>query len=129
MTSPKRPSKYLSLIVWLVPNCGFKRWALRKLGNDIADNVIVGATLVLGCGRFSLADGAIILNFNVFRRLAYVELGRKAFIGSWNQFTAAPEYQNYSNHVGMLLMHELALITNRHHLDCSGQVILRRYAG
>ena len=127
--SRKKPNKYLSLIIWLLPSGGFKRSALRLLGNDVADDVILGPNLVLGCGRFSLADGAIILNFNVFRNLAYVELGRKAFIGSWNQITAAPDYQNYSDHVGMLLMNEQSAMTNRHYIDCSGQVILRRYAG
>ena len=129
MASQKKPNKYLSLILWLMPSCGFKRWALRRLGNRIADNVIVGPTVVLGCGPFSLADGAAILNFNVFRNLSYIRLDRKAFIGSWNQFTAAPEYQAYSDRVGMLLLKELSGITNRHYIDCSGQVILQPYAG
>lgn len=124
----KKPNKYLSLIIWLLPNSGFKRWALRRLGNSIAHNAIIGPTLVLGCGRFSVGDGSIISAFNAFRRLAYVQLDRKTYIGSWNQFTAAPEYQSYSDRVGMLLMKEQSFMTNRHYVDCSGQVILEPYA-
>ena len=56
----RRPNKWLSLIAWLLPTCGFKRWALRSLGNHIGHDVILGPTLVLNCGRFSIADGAAI---------------------------------------------------------------------
>lgn len=129
MESQKKPNKYLSLIIWLLPSCGFKRWALRGLGNNIADNAIIGPTLVLGCGKFSLGNGSIIARFNVFKGLAHVQLDGKNFIGSWNQFTAAPEFQNYSDRVGMLWMKEQSFMTSRHYIDCSGQVILGAYAG
>ena len=128
MGSQKKPNKYLSLIIWLLPSCGFKRWALRRLGNNIADNAIIGPNLVLGCGTFSLGDGSIIAGFNIFKSLAHVQLDSKNFIGSRNQFTAAPEYQNYSDRVGMLWMKEQSFIANRHYIDCSGQVILEPYA-
>lgn len=123
-----QPDKYLSLLIWLLPSCGFKRWALRSLGHHIAHDVVVGPTLVLGCGIFSLGAGTVISSFNIFRNLTRVQLDGKNFIGSWNQFTAAVDYQKYSDWVGVLLMKEQALITNRHYLDCSGQVILEPYA-
>ena len=115
-------------MIWLLPSCGFKIWALRRLGNNIGADVTVGPTLVLSCGRFSLDDGAAISPFNAFRKLAYVKLGKNCFIGSWNQITAAADYQKYSDLVGLLLLEDQAGIMNRHYLDCSGQIILRRYA-
>jgi acetyltransferase-like isoleucine patch superfamily enzyme len=128
MESQKKPNKYLSLIMWLLPSCGFKRWALRGLGNSIADNAIIGPILVLGCGKFSLGGGSIIAGFNIFKSLAHVQLDSKNFIGSWNQFTAAADFQNYSDRVGMLWMKEQSFVGNRHYIDCSGQVILGPYA-
>jgi acetyltransferase-like isoleucine patch superfamily enzyme len=128
MEPQKKPNKYLSLIIWLLPNCGFKRWALRALGNNIADNAIIGSTLVLGCGTFSLGNGSIVSNFNVFKGLAHIRMDCKSFIGSWNQVTAASEFQNYSDRVGMLWMKEQSVVLNRHYIDCSGQVILEPYA-
>lgn len=125
----KRPNPVLSLLIWLLPPSRFKNAALRWLGNRIGADVTIGPTLVLSCGRFSVDDGARIAPFNVFRQLATVKVGKKCFIGSWNQITAARDYQNFSDRVGMLLMEEQAAITNRHYLDCSGQVILHAYSG
>ncbi len=127
--SDRRPNKWLSLIVWLLPSCDFKLWALRSLGNDIGPDVVLGPNLVLNCGPFSIAEGAAIMNFNAFRRLTSIELGPKSFIGNFNQFTAAVEYQRYSRLVGKLIIGESGIITNRHYVDCSGQVILRAFSG
>jgi acetyltransferase-like isoleucine patch superfamily enzyme len=124
-----RPNRYLSLVVWLMPSCRFKLWALRKLGNFIGTNVSLGINLVIGCGAFSIDDNAIIQIGNVFRNVAHVRMGKSSFMGKWNQITAAPEYQRYSDAVGMLLIAEMAGLTNRHYLDCSGQLILRPNSG
>ena len=70
----RRPNNWLSLIAWLLPSCGFKLWALRSLGNHIGQDVTLGPNLVLNCGPFSIADGAEIMNFNIFRRLSSIEL-------------------------------------------------------
>lgn len=124
-----RPNKWLSLIVWLLPSSRVKCWALRRLGNTIGEGVTLGPNLVVGCGPFSVGDGTILLSANVFRNLSSVEIGPKSIIGAYNQFTAQPDYQRYSKYVGKLLMGELTIITNRHYFDCSGQIILRPYAG
>lgn len=121
-----RPNKYLSLLVWLLPNSPFKHWALRKLGNRIGNRVHVGTNLVLSCGPFFLEDDVIIRTGNVFRNLAGAKLERAARIGAWNQITAAPGYQQFSDRVGTLIMAEMSLITYRHYLDCSGQVVIGR---
>jgi acetyltransferase-like isoleucine patch superfamily enzyme len=125
----RRPNKWLSLFAWLLPNSGFKLWALRSLGNHIGDGVVLEPNLVLNCGRFSIGDGARIRNFNAFRRLSSIELGPKSLIGQFNQFTAAADYQQYSSLVGKLMIGESALITSRHYVDCSGQVVLEPFSG
>lgn len=124
----RRPNNWLSLIAWLLPSCSFKLWALRSLGNHIGHDVTLGPNLVLNCGPFSIGDGAAVLNFNVFRQLSSIELGPKSNIGNFNQFTAASDYQRYSPLVGKLIVGEFGAFTNRHYVDCSGQVILRRFA-
>jgi acetyltransferase-like isoleucine patch superfamily enzyme len=124
----RRPNNWLSLIAWLLPSCGFKLWALRSLGNHIGHDVVLGPNLVLNCGRFSIADGAAIKDFNIFRRLSSIELGPESNIGNFNQFTAAPDYQRYSPLVGKLMIGESGIVTNRHYVDCSGQVILRPFS-
>jgi acetyltransferase-like isoleucine patch superfamily enzyme len=124
----RRPNKWLSLIAWLLPSCGFKLWALRSLGNHIGHDVVLGPTVVLNCGRFLIADGAAINNFNIFKQLSSIELGLKSVIGNFNQFTAAVDYQRYSPLVGKLMIGESAVVVNRHYVDCSGQVILRPFS-
>jgi hypothetical protein len=76
----RRPNKWLSLIAWLLPSCGFKLWALRSLGNHIGHDVVLEPNLVVNCGRFSIADGAEILKFNIFRGLSSIEIGPKSNI-------------------------------------------------
>ena len=125
----KRPNKWLSLAVWLLPPHPLKNRLLRLLGNDVPDGVRLGPNLVLGCGRFVLGEGATVSSFNIFRNLSRVELGPKSFIGGFNQFTAAPAYQRVYDWAGVLVLGELATITNRHYFDASGRIELRPYAG
>jgi acetyltransferase-like isoleucine patch superfamily enzyme len=128
-TRHRRPNALLSLAVWLLPHSGLKIRALRLLGHDIGEKVTLAPNLVLGCGRFTIDDGAIIGPFNVFRNLAHLSMKPDSAIGSWNQLTAAAEYQQFSDRVGTLSLGYLAAITNRHYLDCSGQIILHDRAG
>jgi acetyltransferase-like isoleucine patch superfamily enzyme len=125
MTS-RRPNKWLSLIVWLLPGSGLKNWTLRRLGNQIGKNVNLGVNLVLSCGPFTIGDGAVVGNLNLFRRMAKIDLAPNTILGNLNSFTAAADYQKFSPLVGHLIVGELAIITNRHYFDCSGQVILKR---
>lgn len=126
--SAHRPNKWLSLFAWLLPSGSVKLWALRSLGNHIGRDVFLGPNLVLNCGNFSIADGAAIMNFNIFKQLSSVELGPRSVIGRFNQLTAAPEYQRYSPVVGTLSLGESRIITNHHYVDCSGQVIFRPFS-
>ncbi|MBV8787812.1 MAG: hypothetical protein JOZ00_14140 [Mycobacterium sp.] len=124
----RRPNKWLSLFAWLLPNSRFKLWALRALGNEIGDGVVLGPNLVVGCGSFKVADGGAILYFNIFRGLSHVDLGPKSQIGYFNYFTSAPDYQQFSSWVGRMIIREGAFVTNRHYFDCSGQIILEAYS-
>lgn len=127
--SDRRPNKWLSLVMWLLPDSGIKIRLLRRLGNSIGDGVHIGRNLVLGCGPFRIADRATIGQFNVFRQVAAVQVGVDAAIGNLNQFTAAPDYQRFSPLVGRLILDNMAVITNRHYFDCSGLILLNERAG
>jgi hypothetical protein len=127
--SERKPNPWLSLIVWLLPGSSVKNSLLRLLGNRIGSDARLGPALVLGCGQFVIGDGVLMGSFNIFRRLTFVDLSPRSRIGGFNQFTAAADYQRFSPLVGQLIMGESAIITNRHYLDCSGQVILEPYAG
>lgn len=120
----KRPHALLSLLVWLLPNSSFKHWALRRMGHQIGTGVTLGANLVINCGWFRFDDGSILQALNLFRNLSRVEVGHDSIIGHFNQFTAAPVYQQFSDRVGVFRMGAYTLVTHRHYLDCSGQVII-----
>lgn len=128
-TTRRRPHTLLSLVVWLLPHSSLKIRILRMLGHTIGERVTLAPNLVLGCGSFTIDDGAIIGPFNVFRNLARLSMKPDSAIGSWNQLTAAADYQQFSDRVGILSLGHLAAITNRHYLDCSGQIILHDRAG
>lgn len=123
-----RPNALLSLIAWLLPASRAKNWVLRKLGNDIAASAVINPNLVMRCGRFAVGSDTIVDPFNVFRNLSSIELGERVRIGRYNQVSAAPEYQKYSDQVGTFVMRDVSLLTNRHYLDCSGQVIIGYHA-
>ncbi|WP_238421092.1 hypothetical protein [Gordonia sp. 'Campus'] len=124
----KRPNKWLSLIVWLLPASNAKNTLLRAIGNTVGQDVVLGPNLVLGCGPFHIGDRAVVSPFNIFRQMASVELEKDNFIGRLNQFTAAPSYQRFSDRAGVLSMAEQSAITNRHYFDCSGRIDMEAYS-
>ncbi len=128
MKSTRTPNPVLSLVFWMLPAGAVKNMVLRLLGNEIGRGADLGPNLVLRCGRFSCGAGSSIGAFNVFRNLAAVELGDHAFIGGFNQVTAAPAYQRIDRDAGRLVLAAGAGIVNRHYLDCSGGIRLGRMA-
>jgi acetyltransferase-like isoleucine patch superfamily enzyme len=124
----KRPNALLSLFAWLLPASPIKIWLLRRLGNDIGENTIIGPNVVLNCGPFQVGAETVVDPFNLFKGLSRVELGSRVRIGRYNQISAVPAYQQFSDKVGIFIMREISLLTNRHYIDCSGQVILDRHA-
>ncbi|AGB21771.1 hypothetical protein Mycsm_01359 [Mycobacterium sp. JS623] len=124
----KRPNVFVSLFAWLLPSSALKTWVLRRLGNEIGENAFLGPNLVWNCGNFSVGDDTIVDPFNLFKGLARVELGSRVRIGRYNQFSAVPAYQQFSDKVGLFIMRDISLVTNRHYIDCSGQVIIGHHA-
>jgi acetyltransferase-like isoleucine patch superfamily enzyme len=124
----KRPNGLLSFFAWLLPASAIKTWVLRRLGNEIGESTTIGPNLVVGCGSFRVGDGTVIDPFNLFKGLARVDIGSRVRIGRFNQISADRAFQQYSDKVGAFIMQELSLITNRHYVDCSGQVIIGRHA-
>ncbi|MGV0795035.1 acyltransferase [Mycolicibacterium sp. XJ1819] len=129
IASQPRPNALLSLFAWLLPSGPFKLWALRKLGNRIGDDVVIGPTLVLGCGPFWIGDHSAIGAGNTFRHLRHVRMAANTGLGNWNYITAQIAYQKFSDYVGIFIVEELSGITSRHYLDCGGQIVLRRNSG
>lgn len=119
-----RPHPLLSLFVWLLPASSLKNRLLKALGNTIGPGVRVSPTLVAGCGPFTIGENTRFSAFNVFRGLRRVDVGRDAWIGTLNWFSAEPAYQEHHPEAGLLRMGDLCIITNRHHFDCSGRIIL-----
>jgi acetyltransferase-like isoleucine patch superfamily enzyme len=115
------------MLAWLLPSSPLKLRLLRMLGHDIAESAIVGPTLVLGCGRFSVGAGSVIDPFNLFKSLSRVKLGEQVRMGRFNQVSAARGFQQYSPRVGAFIVGDEVTITNRHYFDCSGQVVLRNH--
>lgn len=124
----RRPNPWLSLFAWLLPSSRFKIWLLRKLGNVVGERVVIGPNLVLGCGGFEIGDDTVLDPFNLFKGLSRVVMGNRVRIGRYNQISASPEYQKYSDKVGVFIMRDVTLVTNRHYIDCSGQVIIDYHA-
>jgi len=125
----KRPNALLSLFVWLLPNSPFKHWALRRMGHQIGKNVVIRPNFVINCGWFRIDDGTMLLGFNIIRNLSHFEVGHDSIIGRVNMFTAAPEFQQFSDWVGWFRMGAYGTITSRHYLDCSGQILIGYHAG
>lgn len=119
---PSPVVRVVSMIVWLLPASTGKNRLLRSLGHTVGDDVRIGPTVVLGGGRFEFGDRSSVGSFNVFRNLRRVELGSDAFIGGYNQMTAAPEYRDVDALAGTLVLANRAGIINRHYLDCSGRI-------
>lgn len=109
-------------VLWLLPAGTVKNRLLRACGHVIGHRVVIGPTLVLGCGRFVLGDEVIIAPANVFRDMSRVRLQRQVQVGSWNWFSAHPGYRSYSDKAGRLVVGAGTYITSRHYLDCSGVI-------
>lgn len=124
-----RANPLISLLAWLLPASARKTSILNRLGNRIDSSARIGPTLVMSCGPFTIGPDSNIGTGNVFRRLSAVEMSVGTAIGNFNQIVAAPEYQTFSPRVGRLVMQEHSTVTNRHYLDASGLILLRRRAG
>lgn len=114
---------------WLLPPSAVKNSLLNKMGNTIAPDASIGPTVVLGGGTFTIGSGAHVGLGNVFRRMRSVEIGDRCNVGQFNQFTAAPVFQQFFPEAGQFSMADEAEVTSRHYFDCSGIIHLDYRAG
>lgn len=121
-------TKILTLAVFVLPASRFKNLVLRRLGHAVHPTASIGPSLVAGVGRFEAGPGAIVGIGNVFRGLARVRLAQGATIGQLNWFSAAPTFVGTTEQAATLDLGEGAAVVNRHHIDCSGGVVLERFS-
>ncbi|MGZ8176975.1 acyltransferase [Williamsia sp. SKLECPSW1] len=112
------------LLLWLLPPSPVKNMLLRRIGVTLGHGVRIGPTVVLGDVRFTLGDNTSLGTLNVFRSLRLVHLDADAYIGNFNQFTAAPDHRAVDPELGLLRLGRGAGFTNRHHVDCSGRFLV-----
>ena len=120
--------------VGLLPATRTKNRLLRLLGHRVHRTARVSPILLLGVERLVLGPGAVIGAGTTFRNLRRIELHTGAVIGGWNSISASPLYRTPGvsadeDVAGAIVLGEGAFITNRHYLDCSGGLILGRWAG
>lgn len=118
----------MNLLVLLLPSSRLKNLLLRWLGHVIADDAGIGIVLVRGGTRFSLGSEARISSLNYFVNVRSVDVGARATVGSFNQFTSNPAFYDYSPLHGVLSMGADSFITNRHLLDVSGGVFIGSFS-
>ena len=121
-------TKIVTLVVFALPASRFKNLVLRRLGHAVDRTASIGPSLVLGVGRFEAGPGAIVGIGNVFRGLVRVSLAQGATIGQLNWFSTAPTFVGTTEQAATLELGECAAVVSRHHVDCSGGVVLERFA-
>lgn len=118
----------LSLVVFAFPASRAKNFLLRRLGYAVHPTASVGPSLVVGVGAFEAGPGAIVGVGNVFRGLTRVRLAQGATIGQLNWFSTAPTFVGTSELAATVELGECAAVVNRHHVDCSGGVVLAPFS-
>ena len=119
--------KRLSMLVFLLPASGLKIRLLNRLGHSIHPTARIGICLVQGVERFEVAEGVQIGNFNMFRYLARVEIGRGSRIAMFNQILGGSGFEPGAHDHGSLRtlrMGTNAHIVSMHYLDCGGGLIM-----
>lgn len=117
------------MLVFLMPSSGFKIRLLNLLGHKIHPTARIGMCWVQSVGRFELAEGATIGNFNAFRYLAKVEMGLGSRIVMFNWILGGsglepglPEDERGVRRT--LRMGDHAHIISFHFLDCGGGLLM-----
>ena len=116
------------LFVWLLPASTAKNALLRALGHAVDARATARANVVWRVGRFTMAPGARIGRWNVFKNIRDVHIGESAAIGRWNLVSAHPVFVRLLPEGASLRLDAHAKITSRHQLDCSGSVTLGAFA-
>ncbi|KAA1422081.1 hypothetical protein F0U44_04050 [Nocardioides humilatus] len=115
------------MLVFLLPASGLKIKILNRLGHRIHPTARIGICWVQSVERFDIAEGVQIGNFNAFRYLKLVEIGKGSRIVMFNWFLGGSGFEPGAVDHGMLRtfrMGEHAHVISMHYIDCGGGVIL-----
>ena len=101
---------------------------LRLQGYNISRKARIGLAW-LDVRELSLAEGARIGAFNVFKGIQKLAMGRNASIGRFNQFTANRHYMEIAgaSH-GTVELADAAVITMRHYFDCQSSLYVGEHS-
>lgn len=117
----------LTTLLFLLPSSGLKIRLLRRLGHDIHPTARIGICFVQSVDRFRLAEGVRIGNFNAFRYLALVEMGKGSRIVMFNWILGGsgfePGVEQHEN-LRTLRMGANAHVISFHFLECGGGLVM-----
>jgi acetyltransferase-like isoleucine patch superfamily enzyme len=116
-----------SMLVFLLPASRPKNWLLNRLGHQIHPTARFGICWVQGIERFEIAEGVQIGNFNAFRYLKLVQIGRGSRIVMFNWILGGSGLEPGAVDHGSLRtfrMGEDAHVISMHYLDCGGGLIM-----
>ncbi|PWN05032.1 hypothetical protein DJ010_04780 [Nocardioides silvaticus] len=115
------------MLVFLLPACGLKIRLLNLLGHRIHPSARIGICWVQNVERFEVAEGVVIGNFNAFRFMKLVQLGKNARIVMFNWILGGSGFEPGAVDTGTLRtlrMSEAAHIVSMHYLDCGGGLVM-----
>ncbi len=117
----------LTTLACLLPASRFKNRVLNRLGHQIHATARIGICWVESVERFELAEGVQIGNFNAFRFLRLVQIGRGSRIVMFNWILGGSGFEPDAVDHGSLRtlrMGDDAHIISMHYLDCGGGLIM-----
>ncbi|UMG91124.1 hypothetical protein [Nocardioides sp. TF02-7] len=125
----RRVRNLLTTLAFLLPFKRLKVRVLNLLGHSIHPTAYLGINLVKSVGRFELAEGTAIGNFNVIGGIDRVEMGVGARINYLNLITSGITLPTdpgaERNDVARTLrMGAHSRIMTMHVIDCSGGLVL-----
>ena len=115
-------------LVFLLPASALKNRLLSMSGLDVSASARIAPCIVWGVSAMMVGDRAVIGPFNVFRGLASVIIEEESIIGQLNWIWAQPEFSALGGMYGTLHMQRCSTIVSRHHLDCSGGIVLGEFS-
>ena len=114
-------------------------WFIRRrilnslFGYEIHANARIGLAWVFP-GKLRMASGAHIDHFTTAIHLDLVQLGENASIGRGNWITGLStsgshkHFKHQTNRKAVLILEEAAAITKNHHIDCTNEIHIGKFA-
>jgi acetyltransferase-like isoleucine patch superfamily enzyme len=121
----------LMMLLFLLPSSSVKIKLLNKLGHRIHPSARFGICWVQAVERFEIDEGVQIGNFNAFRYLKLVRIGKGSRIVMFNWFLGGSGFEPGAVDHGALRtlrMGEHAHIISMHYIDCGGGVIMEDHS-